>query len=165
MNDSAADAVFHSRTPDLRARVRENKATSCVPNYDCAFVPSAMKNANTPGQIQFTSEQMAVMLGRAVKNWPQAVETTKVFNEVTTSMPRWEAVAERAEKYRREHPGQPLPSELTGELSNAIGLLDQLEVMLDKLFGSDWPAENREQFAKLGPYKEALRQILEPHRY
>lgn len=112
----------------------------------------------------FSPQEMAAMLTRAFKNWPQAVATMKLYNEIQESMPRWQATMGRVEAHEREHRGQPLPSDISGELSTAIALLEQLEAQLDKLFGSDWPEQNRAQFATLRTYREALRKHLQPQQ-
>jgi hypothetical protein len=92
----------------------------------------------------------------------KAVEARDAAAKFQASQSRWQAAADRAAAHRREHPEQPLPSELAGALSEAIAEAEGLEQTVIGAFGDVMPEASKSGFQGMRVSIAALREILKP---
>ena len=74
--------------------------------------------------------------------------------------PKWQAAEQRARTHQLERPGQPMPSELSGVLSEMIVEAELLEAALIKAFGPDLPKESAAGFEETHRTIARMREIL-----
>lgn len=77
-------------------------------------------------------------------------------------MPHWKALAERALRHEAEHPGAPLPSDLTGELAAMIARVDRFKQKVDELLGENVPEQVRATREAMDLAAAPMRALLRP---
>jgi hypothetical protein len=110
-------------------------------------------SSNAPNPLQ-------ALLAAALANPAGAVAAREAARKFQDAQPRWLAAVERARAYRSEHPQGPLPSELSGTVSEMIGEAEALEKALVEAFGSALPEQTRAGLQVARPFIEMMRAFI-----
>jgi hypothetical protein len=110
--------------------------------------------------MQHQPPDYAAMLLQFFDNPQAGLAARDAFRSFQEAQARWLAAAEGASAFRREHPGQPLPSNFAGSISEMIGELEALKQKLEQAFGSTLPEQTRAGLQGMYQGIAALRAML-----
>jgi hypothetical protein len=103
---------------------------------------------------------LAAMFLQFLANPAEGLAAREAVRKFQAAQPRWLAAAERATTFRREHPGEPLPSDVAGALSEMIGEAEALKQTLEGAFGPGLPEQTRAGFEGMYQYIDTVRALL-----